>query len=355
MERTYFDRLLESRWLYHIFFWLVLIILLTIGTIASSQDPETGEAMGTLVALRNVVIELAVHAVAVYVNLLILIPRFLQRRKYLQYILLLIALVAFITPIHATEEYFVEYRHILKEDDTAQLLGARFFVLSAINVMLMVGLTTVLKFAREWFTHQREKQELERQKLQAELNFLKSQINPHFLFNTLNNVYSLTLKKSDTAPEVVLKLSDMMRYMLYESNEKQVPLEKEINYIKNYIDLEKLRQGKSVDIDVQVHGDVQGKYIAPLLFIPFLENSFKHGVNRNIAHSWVRIDLGVEGHRLVFTVENNKPADKAPASKSGGIGLKNVKRRLALVYPDKHHLDIQEGETTYKTRLTIQL
>jgi LytS/YehU family sensor histidine kinase len=219
----------------------------------------------------------------------------------------------------------------------------------------MLVLTTALKFAKEWFQHQQEKQMLEREKLQAELQFLKSQINPHFLFNTLNNLYALTLKKSDSAPELVLKLSEMMRYMLYNSNEKMVPMELEINYLKNYIDLEKIRKMESTRITVDIDENVEGKEIAPLLFIPFLENSFKHGVNNNIDAGWIEVKLQIEGDGLSFTVANNKPRNPKINGKDHGIGLKNVKRRLDLLYPEKHELQIEDTPEFYRTHLKIIL
>ena len=209
-------------------------------------------------------------------------------------------------------------------------------------------------------TYQRcEKQELEKQTMQSELRFLKSQINPHFLFNTLNNLYALTLKKSDKAPEIVIKLSEMMRYMLYECNEKRVMLSKEVNYIKNYIDLESLRQGKNVKINFQLIGDAGHRMIAPLMFTPFLENSFKHGVGNLIANGFVNIKLSVNGDDVDFYIENSKP-DKPPTSihkdkRSGGIGLVNVQKRLNLLYPEKYDLQIKDTPNAYAVHLKINL
>jgi LytS/YehU family sensor histidine kinase len=175
------------------------------------------------------------------------------------------------------------------------------------------------------------------------------------LFNTLNNLYSLTLKKSDSAPELVLKLSEMMRYMLYNSNDKMVPLEMEINYLKNYIDLERIRQVEKTRINVELDGHINGQQIAPLLFIPFLENSFKHGVNNNIDAGWVEVNLMVNPNDLVFTVANNKPKKAKPINGGHGIGLKNVQRRLQLLYPDKHELVIEDTPEYYRTQLKLLL
>jgi len=209
----------------------------------------------------------------------------------------------------------------------------------------------------DWLESQREKKELQSQTLQSELKFLKSQINPHFLFNTLNSLYALTLKKSDQAPEIVLKLSEMMRYMLYECNEREVPLSKEINYLKNYLELEKIRQGKKMEINFAMDGEVDHQKIAPLMFIPFVENSFKHGISNQISAGYVNIFLEINKNEVNITIENSKTASMPSPSgkKSGGIGLVNVKRRLDLLYPDKYDLNIDEDPNTYTVKLCIDL
>ena len=155
----------------------------------------------------------------------------------------------------------------------------------------MLSTSTVVKITVDWYTNIREKQELVTETMQSELRFLKSQINPHFLFNTLNSLYALTLKKSDIAPDIVLKLSEMMRYMLYECNEKWVPLGKELNYVANYLEMERIRQGSRVDISYEINGLVSDQKIAPLMFIPFIENCFKHGLGSQISKGYVNINL----------------------------------------------------------------
>jgi len=222
---------------------------------------------------------------------------------------------------------------------------------------MIAGASTIGKIVTDWVRHLREKKDLETQTMQSELRFLKSQINPHFLFNTLNNLYALTLKKSDKAPEIVIKLSEMMRYMLYECNERRVSLQKEVNYIKNYLDLERLRQGKNVDISFEVEGDIFDQNIAPLMFIPFLENSFKHGLNATISEGFVDIKLFVDHQNIHFNIENSK-AESLPLQthkRSGGIGLVNVKRRLNIIYPNQHELIISDNPKTYAVDLKIEL
>ncbi len=218
--------------------------------------------------------------------------------------------------------------------------------------------STLVKILNDWLKHERDRKDLETQTMQSELRFLKSQINPHFLFNTLNSLYALTLKKSDAAPEIVIKLSEMMRYMLYECNERRVPLRKEVQYIQNYLDLERLRQGQNAEITFELSGDIGEQQIAPLMFTPFLENSFKHGLNNQIEHGFVRIALEVQQQKVHLEIENSKAPVKPVqnhAKPSGGIGLVNVRRRLNLIYPKHYSLKVQDQPNTYKVNLELYL
>jgi LytS/YehU family sensor histidine kinase len=177
------------------------------------------------------------------------------------------------------------------------------------------------------------------------------------LFNTLNSLYALTLKKSDLAPEIVLKLSEMMRYMLYECNEKEVNLSKEINYMQNYLELEKLRHGSKMLIDFKINGQIEDQKLAPLILIPFIENSFKHGINNQITQGYVNLELNVHENDIQMVLENSKSHSlpKIAEKRSGGIGLVNVKRRMEILYPNRHQLDIIESPNTYKIDLNLDL
>jgi len=285
--------------------------------------------------------------VIVYFNLLFLFPRYLKQNKFYLYTLLLVLAVVVITPIESAIHYLLFYRNESLSDINSKIFLGGFF---------MAFSSTLFKIINDWAFHQKEKLDLQRQSLQSELNFLKSQINPHFLFNTLNSLYALTLKKSDKAPEIVLRLSEMMRYMLYECNEPKVPLSKEIKYVKNYLELEKLRHGQSFKINFNVEGNINGQLITPLVFIPFLENSFKHGMDQHLNEGYVNINLHIEDNELKLEVENSKfKMPSVQSKKSGGIGLVNVKRRLDLVYPKKHELTIKNEENHYNVSLALNL
>ena len=207
-------------------------------------------------------------------------------------------------------------------------------------------------FAEEWFINRGEKQALINEKNTTELAFLKSQLNPHFLFNTLNNIYSLTFQKSEKAPEAVLKLSEMMRYMLYESNETKVDLTKEVQYLQNFIDLQKMRYHGDTFIEFNIQGDINSKQIAPLLLIPFVENAFKHGEVSD-SHNPLIINLLVSNNNLHFSVNNHKKSQNK--DEVGGVGLENMQRRLALLYPENYGLEIKDEKDSYYCELNLML
>ncbi len=344
-NRQYILNFFSTRGVYHGLFWLAVLIIIMI---------LEGTDRGFLFTLTDGLIYVFFYSILVYFNLLYLIPSYLTQKKFLTYAALLILSALMITPLQMLVLYFkyAGYPGIQQE-----IINNQFA--SFIVACLVSSTSTLFKIITDWARQLKERQELETQTMQSELRFLKSQINPHFLFNTLNNLYALTLKKSDKAPEIVIKLSEMMRYMLYECNEKSVLLSKEVNYIRNYIDLESLRQGQNVTIDFTVKGSISEQSIAPLIFIPFLENAFKHGLNNHITQGFVNITLEVKNHNIHFFIENSKP-DNIPIQqpnrpKSGGIGLVNIHRRLNLIYPDQYDLKIDNNPKTYAVDLKLEL
>ncbi|MBN8822420.1 MULTISPECIES: sensor histidine kinase [unclassified Spirosoma] len=219
-----------------------------------------------------------------------------------------------------------------------------------------VGLGLAFKVIEDWFVHQQERSELVNERNTAELAFLKSQVNPHFLFNTLNNIYSLAYTKSDAAPGAILKLSELMRYMLYDSNGQhggtgRVPLSKEVDYLKNYVELEKLRVANA-NVLFSVEGNTDLFRIEPLLLVSFVENAFKHGDLADPNQPLV-LDLSIRNGRLRFDTLNKKANRQTDAS--GGIGLTNVQRRLALLYPNQHTLHITNDGDSYACSLELTL
>ncbi len=339
------NSLLTKRTVYHFLCWFTLLLLLTL--------EETGDKAGDFMYfLTNEIINLFFYAVIYYFIAFYLIPRYLNSRRVFTFLGLMVLVALVVTPIKVFVLWFKF------SDDPAsrdKLLNQQqyYYLIS----LVVAGVSTIVKITIDWARQITEQGELERRTMQTELDFLKSQINPHFLFNTLNSIYSLALKKSDAAPEMVIKLSEMMRYMLYECNEKQTPLTKEINYLTNYLDLERLRQSKGMEIDFKVIGDPDDIRIAPLLFIPFVENSFKHGDRQSVSKGFIHISMTILEEKVEFEVQNSQ-AEMRPTPdkrKSGGIGLINVRRRLELLYPKKHELNIISDPDVYSVRLSVNI
>ncbi|GAB5524033.1 MAG: hypothetical protein Roseis2KO_19050 [Roseivirga sp.] len=229
------------------------------------------------------------------------------------------------------------------------------FVSTLWDQMSFMIFTGMIKFAADWFDLENKKKELENQKLNAELNYLKAQINPHFLFNTLHNLNYLALAKKDEASEVIVKLSNIMRYMIYESRKKRVMLGKEIDYMRDYLDLEKIRLNNQFSIIMDTEGANVQLEVEPLILIPFLENAFKHGVSDKYPESWVKMELSSEGTMLRMKLSNSVFETNNPGREASGFGLENVKQRLELGYPQKHGLDIYSEPCEYRVKLSLDL
>ncbi len=239
----------------------------------------------------------------------------------------------------------------LKKRAVEDLLRPRIIFMFNYKVIRSIIPLIGLAFLIRSLTQEREMKELKEQQLLSELNYLKAQLHPHFFFNTMNNIYSLALKQSkDTAP-VVAKLADMMRYILYEADQAKVALTKEISFISNYVEVERIRhQHNTIQFDVQGIND--DAMIEPLLLLPFIENAFKHGLEQETGQGFVSIILCVMEDELILEVSNSKPRE---VNSSTGIGIQNVLKRLTILYPDKHRLAIKDEPNTYHVTLTLQL
>ena len=222
------------------------------------------------------------------------------------------------------------------------------------EILGMLSFTAFLYIVFSWFFDQwRLIRQLKNENNDAELMLLKSQINPHFFFNTLNNLYGLTVEKSDKAPEVVLKISDMMRYTIYEGQKDKVPIEDELEYLETYIELHKIRYHKKVDIQFTHHIQGEGYRITPLLFVILLENAVKHGIENLTENAYAHLSLIAGNGKVLFAIENN--FDPNEIKEGDGIGLHNLQRRLELLYPEKHTLLFDNEDNVYKVQLEIDL
>lgn len=332
------SKVINSKWLQHPVFWVLSIY--AIGDyFAISNSLQFIDYFYALLFHISLLF-------LVYVNLQVLIPRLLQKGKYVFYGLFVAALLAttyglheltfeLLLPLLPTEYYMVSFTD--------------YKVLLTIFLIYLV-LTTLLKLSKSWYQLQR----VEKEKLSIELNSLKSQVNPHFLFNSLNSIYSLALSKSSQTAETVLELSNLLRYMLYEVGDDKVELSKELEMLENYIELQKLRSDRSTKVTLNVMGDPSKKEIAPLLFFPLIENSFKHGIKGVSDDGYIKIDLDLN-KGIQLRIKNNKgQIDDMEEGKYGGIGLENVKRRLALIYPNKYVFEIVDSPTDFEVKLKIQ-
>lgn len=226
-------------------------------------------------------------------------------------------------------------------------------VVVTILTVIMVFLSGLARATEDWFINLFKRQELEKQSLSAELLYLKSQINPHFLFNTLNNIHALAYKNSPSTPEAIMRLSSLMRYMIYESNAPAVPLTREIEYLQDFINLQQLRYKKEALVDLEITGDPEMCRVAPLLFIHLLENAYKHSHSKlNVGDIKVRIEI--RDNSLTFDIQNPLTKHRVQSiDEPGGIGLANVQKRLQLIYPDQHTFEIERTDEYFKVLLTI--
>lgn len=302
------------------------------------------------------IIQLPLKLIATYSLVYFFIPEYLLKRKYLIFFSIVIP-VAFVLGtiqryILGVTLYPIYYPEHLAEYGV--IYWPKVFY-AAINIYTIAVVAAIIKLLKQWFNTQQINSSLKQEKLAAELKFLKAQIHPHFLFNTLNNLYALTLKKSSKAPEVVLKLSELLDYMLYECNVPKVTLEKEIAMLENYIALEKIRYGDDLKIDFKIDNEVKGLLISPMLLLPLVENAFKHGVSKEIHEKLIEINLNTNKGLLEFSIENSKDSKSINSKNSytEGIGLRNVIRRLELVYKDKHQLKIDDKGGSFKVLLSV--
>ncbi len=309
--------------------------------------------------LLSTLAQLPAQLLFTYVSLYWLIPTYLLAHRYVRFGLLTLAALLIGGVLYWEGTYYL-YVVPFAPDRLVQEspLDVAYIVLCAFYLLCTSGLLIAFHMIRYGFHQQEINQQLIIANQAAELKSLKDQINPHFLFNTLNNLYGLTRQNPEKAGEAVLWLSQLMQYMLYEGNLAKVPLRQEIAFLENYLALERIRYGDGLYVSFRVHGPTDGVLIAPLLLLPFVENAFKHGVSRQLGDAWLQIQLTVSTTptpgELVFKVENSKPA--SPESRvTPGLGLPNVSKRLQLIYPDQHRLRQLSSPDSYLTTLALTL
>jgi len=348
------DRLMQSRLATHTLFWIVLLFTTT--SIASFNH---GSFQDNLITNMSV---LPVQMAASYFLCYFQVPKLLLKKKYILLLLSLVvgmfvfSVVARLSIIYIAEPFI---RTDFEQETVFEVIQDLhyLFAVFAPSVYLFPIIMLAVKELKGRFEEKHQYNLIQKEKATSELNFLKAQIHPHFLFNTLNNLYTLTLNKSDAAPEVVIKLSDILDYMLYQCQDPKVEINKEKQLIQNYIDLELLRYGDRLDLVFNAKIDAPETPIAPLILISLVENAFKHGASRNTVNPTVHIMMEVQKKQLKFKVFNTKlpPSETDANAIKKGIGSTNIQRQLDLIYPNRYTLSIDDTLYSYTLTLDISL
>ncbi|HVU95385.1 MAG TPA: histidine kinase [Puia sp.] len=280
-----------------------------------------------------------------------LFPLFFERRNYWRFAAGSLALL--------TVAFLITYPEQMNFHFPRHAAGVAYFW-NALMQFVRTGFVTWLLFIawrlnKQYFRRIRERIALSKEKADIEFQLLKAQVHPHFLFNTLNNIYSFALDGSPRAEELLAKLISIMNYMIYDCQAHRMPLHRELHLLEDYIGLEKARYGNRLDLQVNIQEDSRQRRIAPLLMIPFVENCFKHGASQVLEHPWVRLQIRTAGDQLDFRLTNNRPPETAALNGKGGIGLKNIRQRLDLLYPDRYRLEIDSADGVFSVRLIVPL
>lgn len=326
----------------HLLFWFMMVVVPNI--LFHLDDSRHGPEIG------HIIQQVILNIIIFYLTYWIFIPLILKRKRLWELLMFSVGWLLLLLTLRMAASYY--YREILNPLQGPYFVFERHLVRDLFGTLMFCLYPVLIYFSIEWFRERQYRFELAREKQRSELDLLKSQINPHFLMNTLNNLYSLVYKGSDKASEAVLKLSDIMRYMLYETKNDLVPLEQEIGYLRSFIDLQMLRLSNKGVVDFNVTGATEGRQVAPMLFIPFVENAFKHGNKQHESHA-IRISFNINEERIHFEITNLKLSIETDKDRESGIGLANVKKRLLLQYPDKHQLSIEENSHTFSVNLVI--
>ncbi len=354
-KATLTDFILRNRFVSHFLFWGTFLLVFTIlATLNAGSFSDH---------LINYVSILPFQMMAAYFLVYYQVPKLLLQKKYARFgISVLASAYVFSVLARLVVIYIVEprVRENFEQETVWEVLTDPYYLFSVYFpvVYVIVFLMLAVKTIKERFEEKHQIQLLENEKATNELKFLKAQIHPHFLFNTLNNLYALTLAKSDAAPIVVTKLSEMLDYMLYQCNEPSIAIEKEIILLQGYIDLETLRYGTQLQLEFNHQVDIPSTQIAPLILLSFVENAFKHGASGNPLNPKVDVDLQVEKGQLYFKVFNTKPAPntfKKEDTEKKHIGLANINRQLTLNYPNTHSIEVDDTQDSYCVTLRIDL
>lgn len=337
---------------HHIIFWSVYFTL---------NSLRWGNYFNDYIyAFKSTLLGFPIHMTLCYLNIYFLMPKLLFKRKYLHFTLGLFAALFTMLILKFNLTYLLINENVWPEGPVfTDQLTLNYSIEMMIGELYVITFVTAIKITMDWSNEHQRVTHLEKHQLETELLFLRTQISPHFFFNTLNNIYSLALDASKKTPNSILKLSELMRYLLHETKKKRQSLAKEIECIQNYIELEKMRFDERLELNLNITGSTINKKIAPILLLSFIENAFKHGANKNIGQVKIDINFDIVDEYLYFNISNPLPMTskfKQRFDKKGGIGLTNVKKRLALGYKkDDYDLSIKNNNNTFAIDLKIKV
>ncbi|MBD0831896.1 sensor histidine kinase [Aestuariibaculum sediminum] len=337
---------------YHFIFWSIYFIFNTFRWGSYFNDYAY--------SVKTNIIGFPIHMILCYLNIFILMPYLVYTKKYILYVISVLLSIFIMVLVKYNLTYWLVSRNVWPEGPEAiDRLTFNYTIDMMIGELYVITFVTAIKITLDYLQEHKRVALLEKTQLETELRFLKTQVSPHFFFNTLNNIYSLSVEKSNKTPSMILKLSELMRYLLYETREKRQTLEKEILYIQNYIDLERVRYDDNLEVNMYISGDISNKEIAPILLLTFIENAFKHGANKNIGKVKININFKIKENFLYFTVSNPLPQINEhlkETKQKGGIGLKNAKKRLELGYnKNDYKLSIKTTKSKFIVRLKIKV
>lgn len=349
----------------HFLFWIALAVYFALLQAANPTLKPSASYISNLPAafIRSFFMQIP-QAFAAYTILYLVVPWYLKKRLLLPVLLSLIIIwvvCAFINVQVSTKllpavsgwilpESF--YRYVVAAPKTSLVISL--FTVTK-GVLFGAGFLFMLRYVKQWYIKEQHSMELQKENTESQLKLLTARVHPHFLFNTLNNIYAQTQTDSPKGSKMIMELSDMLRYILAEGGKTLVPLKKELNMIQDYINLEKIRYGNKLELHLSIPTDTDRLQIAPLLLLPFVENCFKHGASRFLNSPWINLKIEVNGRQLVMTLMNGKEANQQDLLPRSGTGINNVQQRLKLLYPGKHELQISNEREVFVVNLSIEL
>jgi sensor histidine kinase YesM len=348
----------------HVSFWLFWGVFQGFLYSFTASNSVFGYIKQLPLSILESFIFLFAHIFLAYSLMYFVIPRFLLKQKYWQTVVLSLIcfiITAFISTflgrfiIDPLRVYFIGepyalslYRRSATNIHLSLLAGLR-------GGLTVGGIAAAIKLMKHWYIKEQRNMQLQKENVESQLQLLKAQVHPHFLFNTLNNIYSYTQNTSPVAAKMVSGLSDLLRFMLYEGDQKTVPLSKELKMVQDYIGLEQIRYGNKLDIQLDLPEDTHDLYIAPLLLLPLVENCFKHGTSNMLEQPWISLKLNINNNEMQMKLINGKVIEPGSQQKKQGIGIANVQKRLSLLYPEKHDLVITSDAEIFVVNLKIEL